>query len=271
MRKVLFGLIALSVVAAIYSNKIKLIQFVPPTASAAISASGVDGVIDVTGWKQDANPFSDDANATSSIVGYAEDSQLGVKANVGMKCSEEGRVAFIVGFANGTLDITTESHVHDNTYYDMLQGRTVGEVHTTQSQSITIDEKLESFGKDSIRLTPESAQKFSFVTYNASEFYKGSHFLIGVPMNGTEAVLRIPLKDKVIVDFLKPCTSIEQKAEQSQKAERAKCDKLKAAETAHDNCFDECARQNKGFNLLIPRCQEGCPPSVDFLRAACVD
>jgi len=254
-----------------------------------------DGVLDVTGWKKNTSPFSDDSNETPrSIIGSVDiDSRLGVKANVEMKCNKEG-VLFIVGLANGTFDIITTNHVHDNTYPNFLSGQTEGHVYTTQEQWITIHEKLAGYNQETLEFQPENSNKFSYYGYSTNYLVKSDSYLIGAPMNGTEIALRIPLQDKVVAEFLQPCFLMEKKSDAANKAaeeteqeeERAaenqrrtqqrtveehakKCPLIQAQFIKNLDCSYTCS-QVGNLDAANACVSENCPPPVSQQdRVAC--
>lgn len=191
---------------------------------------------DVVGWAPTDDPF--DANAKStSISGFAIlDARNAVRANLRANC-DGGRVEFVVGIANGAIEPLTGNEAR-------------------------IEIKLDQFSPNQPLVTlTGNANRFSFTAYKSSFFASGSQFLIGLPMNGTTAVLRISLKQQNVVGFLAQCRAVQEADEKKVAEDQKKAARPPAAKPPVRADSEEEQKYLAAVSDLISR-QKHDPPRV---------
>ena len=186
--------------------------------AASISAASVAsaGTVDVLGWAPTDDPFQTGASSTSISGRALLDFLDRAHANVRADC-DDGRIKFFVGMSNASVEPSGP--------------------HTAK-----IDLKLDGYvGYATVELTGND-NRFSFVAAKSRDFVGGTQFLIGIPINGTTAILRVSLKEPTVANFVSKCAVVQAASERMAAREQAAA-KAEAKAQEGRRQAEEAARQ----------------------------
>jgi hypothetical protein len=153
---------------------------------------------------------------------------------------DDGRIKFTVAISNASIE-------------------------PTGTHEAKIDLKLDSYVDHAIVDLIGNANRFSFMAYKSNYFASATQFLIGIPINGSIAILRISLKEPTVVNFVSKCavvqSAVEKEAAQAQAQEKAREAAEKQRKQAEEAAEQARIReQNERFQKTLAEAKAACVP-----------
>jgi hypothetical protein len=237
-----FGAVVLLVVVAVIANAVnhKNAQSASCTGTDCNTSAGnnsnapaptsADGAL-VSDWKMQWFDSQHHVGITGTAV---LDQTTGAQANLTMTCWGGASPSLKVGVGNANLDIASKTDVHDDSYYDWVQGRTIPKVYTTQSQSLDVAIMLDS-QYSAYTVTPDTANSFILdgKIYSTQQLLGAGSFKVIFGANGKRQIVIANPRDDDFAKFLSECDAANRAANQAAN-EQAQADQRVAEAQAQE-------------------------------------